>query len=103
MVKESRCQPKLCSSGTQFSVRPEFTEQTSGLRLKFYLYHDVNVLAILQQTQIRIEVELIFLGAGVIQHHLTVSKGLKEDLLPLCLLVCQQLPLKGRDNQRLPI
>lgn len=47
VVKESRCQPKLCSSDTHASVRSEFTEQTSGLPLKFYLDHDVNVLAIL--------------------------------------------------------
>lgn len=71
-----------------------------GYTLIFYLYHDVNVLAILQQTQIGIEVEPVVLGAGVSQDHLTVSKGLEEDLLPLCPLICQQLPLKGRDNQR---
>lgn len=56
---------------------PEFTEQAFWLHLIFYLYHDVNVLAILQQTQIGIEVEPVVLGAGVSQDHLTVSKGLK--------------------------
>lgn len=50
VIKENQCQPKLCNSDTHVSVRPEFTEQMSGLHLQFYLYHDVNVLAILQQT-----------------------------------------------------
>lgn len=75
-------------------------ERSSGLGLNFYLYHDVNVLPILQQTQVGIEVEPVVLDAGVSQDHLTLPKGLEEDLLPLRPLLCQQLPLKGRHNQR---
>lgn len=83
------------------SVSIDFTGQLSGLRLKLYLYHDVNVLSILQQTQIRIEVGPVVLGAGVSQDHLTVPKGLKEDLLPMYPMIRQQLPLKGRNDWRL--
>lgn len=62
----------------------------------YYLYHDVDILAILQQTKIGIEVKPVLLFAGVSQDHLAVPQGLQEDLLPLCPLIRQQLPLKGR-------
>lgn len=83
------------------SVSIDFTGQLSGLRLKLYLYHDVDILLIVQQTQIRIEVGPAVLGAAVSQDALTVHKGLKEDILPICLMIRQQLPLKGRNDSRL--
>lgn len=99
VVKERCCPSTRRSSDTRMSLL-DLTSWNS--HLEFYLYHDVDVLAILQQTQIRIEVEPVVLGAGVSQDHLTVPEGLKEDLLPMCSLIRQQLPLKGRHNERSP-
>lgn len=76
--------------------------QSSGVGALYYLYHDVNILAILQQTQIGIEVKPVVLGvgAGVCQDHLALPQGLEEDFLPLCPLIRQQLSLKGQHNWR---
>jgi len=62
-----------------------------------YLYHNVNILPILQQAEIGIKVKLVVLGAGVGQDHFALPQGLEEDLLPLCPMLSQQLPLK--DNR----
>lgn len=94
VVVEERCGPSTRSSDTRMSLS-DLTSWNSHLKL--YLYHDVDVLAILQQTHIGIEVEPVVLGAGVSQAHLTVPEGLKEDLLPMCPLSRQQLPLKGHN------
>lgn len=60
----------------------------------YYLYHNVNVLLILQQTEIWIKVKLVVPGVGFGQDHLVLPQCLEENLLPLCPLFCQQFPLK---------
>lgn len=60
----------------------------------YYLYHNVNVLLILQQTEIWIKVKLVVPGVGFGQDHLVLPQCLEENLLPLYPLFCQQLPLK---------
>lgn len=65
-----------------------------GLAALLYLNHDVNILVILQQTEIGIKVKLVVPDVGVSQDHLALPEGLEEDLLPLCPLIRQQLPLK---------
>lgn len=62
-----------------------------------YLYHNVNVLLILQQTEIWIKVKLSI--DGFCQDHLALTEGLQEDLVPLCLLLCQQDPLKNNTTR----
>lgn len=66
----------------------------------YYLYHDVNILAILQQAKIGIKVKPVVLGVGVSQDHLALPQGLEENILPMCPLIRQQLPLKGQNNWR---
>lgn len=66
-----------------------------------YLYHDVGVLAVLQQAEVGVDVELGLFGVGVGQDHLTLPQGLHQGLVPLCPLVRQQTPLKkGRRSWR---
>lgn len=60
----------------------------------YYLYHDVHILSILQQTEVGIKVKLVVFDVGLSQDHLALPQGLEEDLLPLYPLLRQQLPLK---------
>ena len=64
----------------------------------YYLYHDVNILSILQQTEVGIKVNPVIPDVGFSQDHLTLPPDLEEGLLPLCLLIRQQLPLKGQHD-----
>lgn len=59
-----------------------------------YLYHDVHVLAVLQQTQVGVQVEPVVPGVGVGQDHFALPQRLEEELPPERSLLCQQLPLK---------
>lgn len=64
----------------------------------FYLYHDVDILLVLQQTEVGKNVRLGVLGVGVSHGHLALPQGLKQDFLPLSPLFRQQLPLEGQCN-----
>lgn len=65
-----------------------------GISGEFYLHHDVNILPVLQQTEVGIKVKPVVIDVGFSQDHLALPQGLEEDLLPLSTLLCQQLPLK---------
>lgn len=75
---------------------PSLTPQGAVAESPRYLYHDVDVLGVLQQAEVGVDVEPGLIGVGVGHVHLALPQGLQEGLVPLRLLVRQQRPLKER-------
>lgn len=80
------------------TVAPSLTLEVAAA-LGHYLYHDVDILGVLQQAEVGVDVEPVLLGVGVGQDHLALPQGLQESLVPLRPLIRQQLSLKERTTQ----
>ena len=63
-----------------------------------YLYHNVHVFAVVQQTEVGVEVEPVVSAFGAGQEQPPLLQGQKEGLPPLGPQLFQERPLIGQDT-----
>jgi len=88
-------QSRVCGKKSISRLQSAFQHQGVVVSLR-YLYHDVHVLAVVQQTEVGVEVQPVVPLSGVGHGPLPLLQGLQEGLPPLGAQVFQEPPLIGQ-------